>query len=65
MPNTSPARASPCSKWIWRPLLADEAKLKALQGKVNPDASFSDIKPYLKDIKGIKIDGPSITVEFK
>jgi hypothetical protein len=46
-------------------LLADEAKLKALQGKVSPDASFSDIKPYLKDIKGIKIDGPSISVEFK
>ena len=46
-------------------LLADEAKLKALQGKVGPDASFSDIKPYLKDIKGIKIDGPSISVEFK
>jgi hypothetical protein len=46
-------------------LLADEAKLKALQGKIGPDASFSDIKPFLKDIKGIKIDGPSISVEFK
>jgi hypothetical protein len=46
-------------------LLADEAKLKALQGKIGPDASFSDIKPYLKDIKGIKIDGPSISVEFR
>lgn len=46
-------------------LLADEAKLKALQGKVSPNASFSDLKPYLKDIKGIKIDGPSISVEFK
>ena len=39
-------------------LLADEAKLKALQGKVGPDASFSEVRPYLKDIKGIKIDGP-------
>ncbi len=46
-------------------LLADEAKLKALQGKIGPDASFSEIKPYLRDIKGIKIDGPSITVEFR
>jgi hypothetical protein len=46
-------------------LLADEAKLKALQGKIGPDASFSELKPYLKDIKGIKIDGPSIRVEFK
>ena len=46
-------------------LLADEAKLRALQGKIQPGASFSDVKPYLKDIKGIKIDGPSIKVEFK
>lgn len=46
-------------------LLADEAKLKALQSKLGPDMSLSEIKPYLKDIKGIKIDGPSITVEFR
>jgi hypothetical protein len=46
-------------------LLADEAKLKALQGKLGPDASLSAVKPYLKDIKGIKIDGPTINVEFK
>ena len=46
-------------------LLADEAKFKALQGKIGPDASLSEVKPYLKDIKGIKIDGPSISVEFR
>ena len=46
-------------------LLADEAKFKALQGKIGPDASLSEVKPYLKDFKGIKIDGPSITVEFR
>ena len=46
-------------------LLADEGKLKALQSKLGPDASLSAIKPYLKDIKGIKVDGPMITVEFK
>ena len=46
-------------------LMADEAKFKALQGKLGPDASLSEVKPYLKDIKGIKIDGPSITVEFR
>lgn len=46
-------------------LLADEAKLKALQGRLGPDASLTAVKPYLKDIKGIKIDGPTITVEFK
>jgi len=46
-------------------LLADEAKFKALTGKIGPDASLSSVKPLLKDIKGIKIDGPSITVEFR
>jgi hypothetical protein len=46
-------------------LLADEAKLKALQGKLGPGVSLTELKPYLKDIKGIKIDGPSINVEFR
>ncbi len=46
-------------------LLADEARFKTLQGKLGPDASLSEVKPYLKDFKGIKIDGPSITVEFR
>lgn len=46
-------------------LLDDEAKLRGLQGKIGPNASFSQVKPYLKDVKGIKIDGPSISVEFK
>ena len=46
-------------------LLADEAALKELTGKLRPDASFGEVKPLLKNIKGIKIDGPSITVQFK
>jgi hypothetical protein len=46
-------------------LLADEAKFKALQGKLGPDASLAEVKPYLKDIKGIKVDGPVVTIEFK
>ena len=46
-------------------LLADEAKLKALTGKIGPGASLSEVKPYLKDIKGIKVDGPSINVQFR
>jgi hypothetical protein len=46
-------------------LLADEAKLKALQGKLGPDASLSEVKPFLKDVKGIKIDGPAISVQFR
>jgi hypothetical protein len=46
-------------------LFQDPEKLKALQGKVAPGASLSEVKPYLRDIKGIKIDGPTVTVEFK
>ncbi|MCA1583884.1 MAG: hypothetical protein LC791_03605 [Acidobacteria bacterium] len=46
-------------------LLQDEAKLKQLQSKVRPGASISEVKPYLKDIKGIKINDPVVTVEFK
>ena len=46
-------------------LFQDQEKLKALQGKVAPGASLSEVKPYLKDVKGIKIDGPTVTVEFK
>jgi len=46
-------------------ILADEAKLKELQSKIGPSPSLSELKPYLKDIKGIKIDGPSISVQFK
>jgi hypothetical protein len=46
-------------------LLADEAKIKALQSKLGPGMSLSEVKPYLKDIKGIKVDGPSITVQFR
>jgi hypothetical protein len=50
-------------------LLSDEAKLKALQSKIaggGPDSlSLSQVRPLLKDIKGIKIDGPSISVEFR
>ncbi|MDP2318315.1 MAG: hypothetical protein Q8O42_03115 [Acidobacteriota bacterium] len=46
-------------------LLADEAKLKALQGQIGAEPSLSAIKPFLKDIKGIKIDGPTINVTFR
>lgn len=46
-------------------MLADEAKFKTLTGKIGPGASLSEVKPFLKDFKGIKIDGPSITVEFR
>jgi hypothetical protein len=46
-------------------VLSNEAALKAMQGKIGPGMSFSEMKPLLKDVKGIKIDGPSITVQFR
>lgn len=46
-------------------LLQDEAKLKALQSKVKPGASITEVKPYLKDVKGIKINNPVVTVVYK
>ncbi len=46
-------------------LLQDEAKLKQIQSKVKPGASISEVKPYLKDVKGIKINNPVVTVVYR
>lgn len=46
-------------------VFADEAKLKALQSKVRPGVSLSELRPYLKDIKGVKVNHPSVTIEFR
>lgn len=46
-------------------LFADEAKLKALQSQVRPGMSLSEVRPLLKDIKGVKVNNPSLTVEFR
>jgi hypothetical protein len=46
-------------------VLADEAKLKALQSKVQPGSSISELRPYLKDIKGVNVNHPAVTIEFR
>jgi hypothetical protein len=46
-------------------LFEDEAKLKGLQSKIGPGASISALRPYLNDLKGVKINNPSIAVEFR
>lgn len=46
-------------------LLKDEAKLKELQAKLGPDASVSELKPFLKDVKGLKINDPVVTIAFR
>jgi hypothetical protein len=46
-------------------LLQDEEKLKQIQSKVKPGAKISEVKPYLKDVKGIKINNPVVTVVYR
>lgn len=46
-------------------LLKDEAKLRAAQKALGPDASISELKPYLKDVQGLKMNDPVVTVAFK
>ena len=43
----------------------DEAKLKALQSKIKPGASLAELRPYLKDIKGVKVNHPKVTIEYR
>ena len=46
-------------------VLQDEAKLKALQSQVKPGVTLSELRPYLKDIKGVKINHPTVTIEYR
>lgn len=46
-------------------VLADEEKLKTLQSKLKPGASLSELRPYLKDIKGVKVNHPTVTIEYR
>jgi hypothetical protein len=46
-------------------VLADEEKLKTLQSKVKPGVSLAELRPYLKDIKGVKINNPALTIEYR
>ena len=46
-------------------LLQDEAKLKNLQKVLGPNASVSELKPYLKDVQGLKVNDPVVTIAFR
>ncbi|MEP7118856.1 MAG: hypothetical protein ABI880_14800 [Acidobacteriota bacterium] len=46
-------------------LLQDETKLRNLQKVLGPDASVSELKPYLKDVQGLKINDPVVTIAFR
>jgi hypothetical protein len=46
-------------------LLQDESKLAQVQKMLGPDASVSELKPYLKDVKGLKVNDPVVTIQFR
>ncbi len=46
-------------------LMQDEAKLKQMQKVLGPNASVSELKPYLKDVKGLKVNDPVVTIAFR
>lgn len=45
--------------------LKDESALKALQGKIQPGMTLSDLRPYLKDLPGVKVNHPKISIRFR
>lgn len=46
-------------------IFQDEAKLKGLQSKIRPGATLSELRPFLKDIKGVKVNHPTVTIEYR
>jgi hypothetical protein len=46
-------------------IFQEEEKLKALQSKIKPGATLAELRPYLKDIKGVKINNPTVTIEYR
>lgn len=46
-------------------VLADEERLKTLQSKVRPGASIAELRPHLQEIKGVKVNHPTVTIEFR
>ncbi len=46
-------------------LFEDEAKFKELQSKIKPGASIAEVRPFLKDVKGVKINHSVVSVEYR
>lgn len=46
-------------------LMADQEKLAALQTRMGAGTSLADVRPLLKDVQGIKINEPVITIEYR
>lgn len=46
-------------------VLSDESKLRALQTKIRPGVTISELRPFLKEIKGVKVNNPTLTIEYR
>ena len=46
-------------------LVKDPKKLDSLDKILGPDTSIEKARPYLKDVKGLKINRPVVSVEFR
>ena len=46
-------------------LVLEGKKLDSLDKVLGPDTSIDKLRPYLKDVKGLKINRPVVTVEFR
>lgn len=46
-------------------LLQDPTALQALQGKAKPGATLSELRPFLKSLKGVRINNPQLTIEYR
>ena len=46
-------------------LISESKKLESLDKVLSPDASIAKVRPHLKDIKGLKINHPVVTVQFR
>lgn len=46
-------------------LLQDEKKLRDIQAALGPNPSVTELKPYMAGLKGLKLNEPVVTVEFR
>jgi hypothetical protein len=46
-------------------VLEDDDTLKVLQSRIRPGVTISELKPFLKNVKGVKINHPTVTIEYR
>jgi hypothetical protein len=46
-------------------LMLEGKKLDSLDKVLGPETSIAELRPYLRDVKGLKINQPVVTVEFR